>query len=415
MILAKMFSRKWLLTTFLVFIGAVILVGLGNWQLDRLKQRRAFNARVESMRAAEALDLNLDVPKDIDSMEWRAVKVKGKYDFGNQVALRNQYNDDREYGYHLITPLLFDRGAVLVDRDDLVCGISVLLKKAGLIMKYSLKSSFSRLIIALFFSILLVTLFGRAVTLTGAWMDCADWPLCAPSDPSGYLKLAHLILAGIASILMIWTLRKAWRVEHEEKLLFPFPTLSGGLFFGQALIGAIEVSRAYSKHFVILHAISAISLWIFLGALVFTSGVFAKDTIQSPLFDYRQRIKDFFVLSKPLIVALLLLTTYAGLVAGTKAWPSASVTFCTLLGGALAAGGSRALNQYIDRELDKNMQRTAKRPLADRRLTAAEGLSYGLALCLTSYYIMAGGFKFLFFFLSIVGVFFFLYFFLFIF
>src|SRR5258706_10456293 len=116
MILAKMFSRRWLLTTFLVFIGAVILVGLGIWQLDRLKQRRAFNARVESMRAAEVLDLNLNISQDIDSMEWRAVKVKGKYDFEDQVALRNQYNDDRQYGYHLITPLLFDRGAVLVDR-----------------------------------------------------------------------------------------------------------------------------------------------------------------------------------------------------------------------------------------------------------------------------------------------------------
>ncbi|MBI1855329.1 MAG: protoheme IX farnesyltransferase, partial [Chloroflexi bacterium] len=40
--------------------------------------------------------------------------------------------------------------------------------------------------------------------------------------------------------------------------------------------------------------------------------------------------------------------------------------------------------------LDKNMQRTAKRPLAAGRLTPAEGLAYGLALCLTSYYILAG-------------------------
>ena len=48
------------------------------------------------------------------------------------------------------------------------------------------------------------------------------------------------------------------------------------------------------------------------------------------------------------------------------------------------------LNQYIDRELDKKMQRTSNRPLAAGRMTAAEGLSYGLALCLLSYYILAG-------------------------
>ena len=89
-------------------------------------------------------------------------------------------------------------------------------------------------------------------------------------------------------------------------------------------------------------------------------------------------MKDFIALSKPLIVGLLLITTYGGLVIGGKAWPSFSLTVWTLIGGALAAGGSSALNQYIDRELDRHMQRTAKRPLADGRLTDAEGLAFGL-------------------------------------
>jgi surfeit locus 1 family protein len=48
-------------------------------------------------------------------MEWRAVTVTGEYDFENQVALRNQFNG-AQYGYHLITPLRFTGGAVLVDR-----------------------------------------------------------------------------------------------------------------------------------------------------------------------------------------------------------------------------------------------------------------------------------------------------------
>lgn len=116
MIFAKMFNRKWLLTSLLVFIGTSVCIRLGIWQLDRLDQRRAFNAQVESMRMAEVLDLDQRVPPDIDSMEWRAITVTGEYDFENQVALRNQYNDGRQYGYHLITPLLFDGAAVLVDR-----------------------------------------------------------------------------------------------------------------------------------------------------------------------------------------------------------------------------------------------------------------------------------------------------------
>jgi protoheme IX farnesyltransferase len=74
------------------------------------------------------------------------------------------------------------------------------------------------------------------------------------------------------------------------------------------------------------------------------------------------------------------------------------------LGGALAAGGSGAVNQYIDRDLDKNMQRTAKRPLAAGRMTPAEGLSFGLAMCISSFYIMAGFVNLLAAFLSLAGI-----------
>lgn len=115
MVLRKAISRKWFFATLLVLLGTAFCIRLGFWQLDRLEQRRAFNAQVESMRAAEILDLNQTIPQDVAAMEWRAVTVTGEYDFENQVAIRNQYNGD-QYGYHLITPLLFNGTAVLVDR-----------------------------------------------------------------------------------------------------------------------------------------------------------------------------------------------------------------------------------------------------------------------------------------------------------
>jgi len=113
--LLKMFHRKWLFTTLLVFLGTALCIRLGIWQLDRLDGRRAFNAQFESMRALPALDLNQEGPDSVAEMEWRSVVVTGEYDFENQIALRNQYYGD-QYGYHLWTPLLFDGTAVLVDR-----------------------------------------------------------------------------------------------------------------------------------------------------------------------------------------------------------------------------------------------------------------------------------------------------------
>lgn len=95
--------------------GAFLCVRLGIWQLDRLEQRRVFNRQVLSMRSMEELNLNLEVPEDIRSMEWRVVSVRGRYDFENQVALRNQYFQN-QLGYHLITPLIFGDEAVMIDR-----------------------------------------------------------------------------------------------------------------------------------------------------------------------------------------------------------------------------------------------------------------------------------------------------------
>jgi len=110
------FSRQWMLATLLVLAGGALCVRLGIWQLDRLEQRRVFNAHVEAMWAAEPMTLDGQSSEDLTKLEYRAVTVSGAYDFENQVTLRNRYFQD-EYGYHLLTPLLLDDGsAVLVDR-----------------------------------------------------------------------------------------------------------------------------------------------------------------------------------------------------------------------------------------------------------------------------------------------------------
>ena len=256
-------------------------------------------------------------------------------------------------------------------------------------MKYKF-SSFTRLVWAVMFFVLLLTIAGRVVFLTGAALTCSGSPFCIPTNSLGWIKFVHLALVGISALLIVWLFLKAWREQRDDQLLLPLTTVTTVLFFGQAFVGAIQVVRNFPTHLVVLHTLTAVLLWISLIALAVISGLSAKDGKQFPKVDVRQRINDFFVLSKPLIVALLLVTTFGGLVMGGKAWPSPSLALWTMLGGALAAGGSSALNQYIDRELDKNMQRTSRRPLAAGRMNAAEGLSFGLALCLASYYILAG-------------------------
>ena len=103
-------------------------------------------------------------------------------------------------------------------------------------MKYSLKSSFARLALSLLFVVLLLTVAGRIVKVTGAGAYCIGWPVCVPSAPLGWFKLAHVTLVGVASILMFIIFLKAWREQREQRILLPLTTILGVMFFGQAMV-----------------------------------------------------------------------------------------------------------------------------------------------------------------------------------
>ncbi len=115
----SLFSRRWLLATILVLAAAGVMVRLGIWQLDRLAQRRAFNARVEAQIAKPPLNLNQGgyLQTDLPNMEYRKVTVTGVYDYSQQVVLRNQANGS-QLGVDLLTPIRIDGTdqAVLVNR-----------------------------------------------------------------------------------------------------------------------------------------------------------------------------------------------------------------------------------------------------------------------------------------------------------
>jgi surfeit locus 1 family protein len=115
-VLRLMLSRKWMITTLFVIVGAVVCVGLGFWQLDRLAQKRASNAHYLAAIALPALTILSTPDDDLTSMEYRAVIVSGTYDFEHQVALRNQFYNNQP-GYHLLTPLVLSDGTgILVER-----------------------------------------------------------------------------------------------------------------------------------------------------------------------------------------------------------------------------------------------------------------------------------------------------------
>jgi protoheme IX farnesyltransferase len=92
------------------------------------------------------------------------------------------------------------------------------------------------------------------------------------------------------------------------------------------------------------------------------------------------RSRDFLALTKPRVVLMVLVTTSVGFYLGSPWQPDWLRLLPTLIGTALAAGGTVALNQYLEREVDGVMERTRGRPLPQGRLRPAEALWFGTAI-----------------------------------
>jgi protoheme IX farnesyltransferase len=86
---------------------------------------------------------------------------------------------------------------------------------------------------------------------------------------------------------------------------------------------------------------------------------------------------DYVALLKPRIVLLLVLTELGAMVTAARGWPHPGVLFGSLAGGALAAGGSGAINCWFDRDIDLVMPRTRRRPVPAGRVRPTPALVFG--------------------------------------
>jgi protoheme IX farnesyltransferase len=102
-------------------------------------------------------------------------------------------------------------------------------------------------------------------------------------------------------------------------------------------------------------------------------------TAASPL-TRRARVGAYVALTKPRIVELLLVTTVPTMVVAERGLPSVWLVLATLIGGSLAAGGANAINMYVDRDIDRLMERTQGRPLVTGAVSPTAALTFALIL-----------------------------------
>ena len=94
----------------------------------------------------------------------------------------------------------------------------------------------------------------------------------------------------------------------------------------------------------------------------------------------RPGFKDFYTLTKPNVVALMIVTSAIGMFMAVDGWVPWQPLILGNLGIALCAGAAAAVNHIIDQRIDTKMARTANRPLATGVVTTSQAVAFAAVI-----------------------------------
>jgi len=100
--------------------------------------------------------------------------------------------------------------------------------------------------------------------------------------------------------------------------------------------------------------------------------------------DWWSKVHQFYELTKPKVVMLIMFTAVVGMFLATSNMVPLDSLFFGTLGIGMAAAAGAAINHIVDREIDSKMNRTRKRPVATGHLTAPQALAFAVGLAAVS-------------------------------
>jgi protoheme IX farnesyltransferase len=242
----------------------------------------------------------------------------------------------------------------------------------------------------------LALLLGAVVVQAGASHAFTDWPLMNGGilpGPTflGKMHHAHRVAALLTGIALVFMAVQVVRRTPRDRTLVTLAHGALALWFTQALIGGTVVLTGVQPWTVIAHVLTGALVWTLVVALAMLAyrrapeaeaaePAGAKDRPGGGPARRFARAKAYFMLTKPRIIELLLITTVPAMVVAERGWPSVWLVLATLLGGSLTAGSANAINCFLDRDIDERMQRTSGRPLPAHQVEPQSALVFGIVL-----------------------------------
>lgn len=106
--------------------------------------------------------------------------------------------------------------------------------------------------------------------------------------------------------------------------------------------------------------------------------------------ELRQSWRDYYQLTKPKVVALLLLTAWVGMLLAPSAQAQPLLMLIALSGIGLLSAAAAALNHVLDQNIDAKMARTQRRPIATGRVSSQQALWFALTLAAVGFVVLYG-------------------------
>jgi heme o synthase len=248
----------------------------------------------------------------------------------------------------------------------------------------------------------LLILSGSLVVGSGASGACNAWPLCGGGfslafDGLPAIQLLHRGVAAVIGLLIVGSLLSLLNRHRRHPAVRATVALTLAALAFQVAVGAAVVTLQLPAALRGLHLALASAVWSGTVVLAVIASrlplagepVGYRDDVGPIRRSARDVVLDYLSLGKPRIIPLLLITALGGMMMAERGWPSTGLVALTLLGGALAAAGAGAINCWIDRDLDREMLRTRRRPLPDGRIAPSHALLFGIALGLAAFIVLA--------------------------
>ena len=252
-------------------------------------------------------------------------------------------------------------------------------------------------------SIYALLMFGSNVTGTDTGLLYPDWPLMGGTvfPPVTELSTPHIVhryatgIVGLILISALWIVRREPGSPRQTARLL---TAAIGLFLVQCLIGALQIFTKLAPWTQTLHVALATLIWILVVAAAAIALLEARRANTesgggadraAPRSSTRSTVSAYIAPTKPRIVELLLITTVPAMFLAAQGVPPLTLILCTLIGGTLSAASANVFNCIVDADIDKQMTRTAGRPLVTGEISTGAALLFASVLGAASFLFLA--------------------------